>query len=62
MTKIRTTMQPTVEIDVGDAELRDLTLQGLVLTGTQATTDTGLEAAALRQIDNSDGNVEKDED
>lgn len=59
MTKVRTTINPTTEIDVDDAELRDLTGYGLILK-TQATTDDGLANAARRQIENA-GNGEKGE-
>lgn len=45
---IRTTHRPTVELEVSDAELADLTRRGQVLD-TRATTDEGLTRAALRQ-------------
>jgi hypothetical protein len=49
MTKIRTTIEPTREIDVSDAELKDLRHRGVVLEGTRAKTDEGFIQAALRQ-------------
>ena len=50
MPKVRTTISPTEELDVGDAELLDLRRRGLVLEGTRAHTDEGLTAAAVRQV------------
>lgn len=43
--KIRTRMQPEVELDVDDAEYNDLRRQGLILD-TKATTDEGARRAA----------------
>lgn len=59
MTKVRTTINPTVELDVDDRELRDLTLQGLVLD-TKATTEGGLEDAARRQLQNRNNDENKE--
>jgi hypothetical protein len=47
---LRTTINPTEEITVDDREALDLERMGLVLTGTRATTDEGLTAAAVRQV------------
>jgi hypothetical protein len=47
--KIRTTITPTEEIDVSQAEADYLESQGLVLKGTRAHTPGGLQAAAVRQ-------------
>ena len=48
MAKIRTTIQPEVELDVDDREYEDLDRQGLILH-TQATTDEGARRAAESQ-------------
>lgn len=50
MNKIRTTISPTQEIEVSDAELTDLQRRGLVLEGTRAHTEAGLTKAAVRQV------------
>lgn len=42
--KVRTTIQPDVELDVDDAELHTLRVQGLLYEG-QATTDDGARKA-----------------
>lgn len=47
--KIRTTVQPDVELEVSDAELTDLTRFGLVLK-TNATTPDGARKAAEKQV------------
>jgi hypothetical protein len=48
--KIRTTNEPSVERDVSEAEAADLRAWGLVLEGTTATTEQGLQKAAERQV------------
>ena len=48
MHKVRTTIDPETEIEVDDAELLDLTRQGLILD-TTAKTDEGARRAAIRQ-------------
>lgn len=50
MQTLRTTINPTEEITVDDREAADLEAYGVVLTGTRATTDDGLTAAAVRQV------------
>lgn len=47
--KIRTTIQPDVELEVDDAELLDLQRLGLVLK-TKASTDAGARKAAEKQV------------
>jgi hypothetical protein len=49
MPLIRTTIEPTREIDVSDAEFTDHRRRGTLLENTRAKTDEGLIAAALRQ-------------
>lgn len=49
MVKLRTTINPTEELDVSPAEATDLKAMGLVLK-SQATTDKGLTSAAVRQV------------
>lgn len=46
--KVRTTVNPDVEIEVGQAEYTDLRRQGL-LVDTRATTAAGARRAAARQ-------------
>lgn len=48
--KIRTTIQPDVEIEVEGPELLDLQRQGLVLN-TRATTPDGARRAAEKQAE-----------
>lgn len=50
MPLVRTTMNPTTEIYVSDAAADDMAAQGVLLEGTRATTDEGLTAAAIRQV------------
>lgn len=47
-TKVRTTMRPDEEIEVGAQELADLRAQGLVVD-TKATTPAGVRRAAEAQ-------------
>lgn len=49
MTLIRTTIEPTREIDASEAEITDHRRRGTLLENTRAKTDEGLIAAALRQ-------------
>lgn len=53
MQKLRTTINPDAEIEVDDREAADLDRMGLVLKGTSATTEQGLNAAATRQVQNN---------
>jgi hypothetical protein len=46
--KVRTTMQPDVEIEVSDAELLDLTRDGLLLKEPKKDPETLLEARGSR--------------
>lgn len=48
--KVRTTINPHEEIEVDDVEFADLDRMGLVLKGTNASTESGLDAAANRQV------------
>lgn len=54
MVKLRTTIEPTKELDVEPSEAADLKAMGLVLEGTRATTDEGLTEAAIRQVTGGD--------
>lgn len=47
-TKVRTTVQPDVELDVDDAELHTLRVQGLLYEG-KATTDEGARKAVVTE-------------
>ncbi len=51
--KVRVTMNPEVEIEVGDAELLDLERQGLVLH-TKATSESAVRQAAVKQVENKE--------
>lgn len=46
--KVRTTMQPDIELEVGEAEFLDLQRQKL-LVETKATTPEGIRKAAVAQ-------------
>lgn len=58
--KIRWRGRPEQELEVGDAELTDLTRYGVVLD-TKATTDEGARRAAERQSAASTSNDENKE-
>jgi hypothetical protein len=51
--KVRTTIQPDQELEVGPQEYADLKGQGLLLN-TKATTDEGARRAAVRQVENKE--------
>lgn len=55
--KVRTTNRPDVEIDVDDAELHSLRVQGLLYTG-QATTDDGARRSVEHQQADSSAGTE----
>lgn len=51
--KVRTTIQPDVELEVDDAELQALRAQGLLLD-TKAKTNAGARRAAERNQQNTE--------